>query len=46
MNGVQTELLTSLKTMDALRYSLYVTKDILFQFNVCLFFWFMVVFIV
>lgn len=29
MNGVQTEPLTSPKTKDALRYSLYVNKTIL-----------------
>lgn len=34
MNGMQTELLTSPKTMDALRYSIYVNKNILFQLNV------------
>ena len=43
MNGMQTELLTSPKTMDALRYSIYVNKNILFQFNV--FLKFIVVFI-
>lgn len=36
MNGMQTELLTSPKTMDALRYSIYVNKNILCQFNVFL----------
>lgn len=41
MNGMQTELLTSPKTMDALRYSIYVNKNILFQLNV--FFKFIVV---
>lgn len=30
MNGVQTELLTSPKTKDALRYSLYANKNIIF----------------
>ena len=41
MTGMQTELLTSPKTMDALRYSIYVNKNILFQLNV--FFKFIVV---
>ena len=36
MNGMQTELLTSPKTMDVLRYSIYVNKNILFQLNVFL----------
>ena len=36
MNGMQTELLTSPKTMAALRYSIYVNKNILCQFNVFL----------